>query len=223
MEEYIKMKIDEQCKEEDLESIRAEYEAKIPKSQLLIPKKLAKQEELRPTKVISSKHVQNRRMLMTFFIVIMFAVIFYIILKTLTASSHFMDPVIYYNKAIVEQDESQLSQVFPKGVLNSTNFPEISSILSNLNEQGQKLGGEGYTIVEYLVEKRALEQNEIEYIEEEINEKYEVNVKVTKAYKVVLDTIFKNDSNANTVREELYVYQVNKVWYWHTLDLNRKF
>jgi hypothetical protein len=216
------MKENKQHSEEEIKKQRKDYEAKIPKDQLLIPKKFASQKELKPVKRVTTKQMQNRKMIISGVAVIGFAITIYILLTALSSSSHFMDPVVYYNKAIVEQDESQLSMVLPAAILDSKQLP-TTEILADLNERGLALGGEGYTIVEYLVEKQEVTKEELANFQQTLNNEFSVDLKLTKAYKVILDTTFKNDTTSNTVREELYVYQVNKVWYWFTLDLLRDF
>jgi hypothetical protein len=211
-----------QQNEEEIRKQRKEYEAQIPQDQLLIPKKYAHQKEIKPIKAVTTKQLQNRRMLLSGVAVIGFAITIYIILTALNSSSHFMDPIIYYNKAIVEQDESELSMVLPSVILESEQL-SANEVLADLNESGLKLGGEGYTIVEYLVEKQEVSKEEIDSFQQQLNSEYSVDLELTKAYKVILNTTFKNDTTSNTVREELYVYQVNKIWYWFTLDLLRDF
>lgn len=216
------MKETKQRKEEEISKQRKEYEAKIPKDQLLLPKKYATQKELKPAKQVTTKQIQNRKMIISAVAVICFAIIIYILLNTLSASSHFMDPIVYYNKAIVEQDDSQLSMVLPKPILDANQF-STSKILADLNESGLKLGGEGYTIVEYLVEKQEVTKDELEDMQQKLNSTFMVDLKLTEAFKLVLDTTFKNDTITKTVREELYIYQVDETWYWFTIDLLRDF
>ena len=154
------MKENNQHNEEEIKKQRKEYEAQIPNDQILIPKKYANQKELKPVKQVTTKQIQNRKMIISGVAVICFALTIYIILTSLSASSHFMDPVIYYNKAIVEQDESQLTMVLPKSILDSKQL-STTEVLSDLNDNGLKLGGEGYTMVEYLVEKQEVSNEEL--------------------------------------------------------------
>jgi hypothetical protein len=216
------MKENNQHNEEESRKQREKYEAQIPNDQLLLPKKYANQQELKPAKHVTTKQIQNRKMILSGVAVLGFAITIYIVLTVMSASSHFMNPVIYYNKAIVNQDDSQLTKVLPNEILESDQL-SATKVLAELNESGLTLGGEGYTIIEYLVEKKEVNQEDLVDFQQKLNSEFSVELKLTKAYKLILDTTFKNDTTSNTVREELYVYQVNKVWYWFTLDLLRDF
>lgn len=141
-------------------------------------------------------------------------ILFITIISSILGNSY-KKPVDSFFNGIEDADGKTFAEAFPDVMADELDdYADLDDILEYLQEDLEDEYGRNVKISFKVVEKEALDKDDIEDIEDEFKSNYSKRVDIDKAYKLDLDVTFKGkEDNETIVFDRIVVGKIDSNWY----------
>ncbi len=164
---------------------------------------------VQPVKVLSGPQKATR-------LVIAAVVLIAIIVSVILIRNQYQKPIKTYYKALNQKDASGMCEAFPSWLLDAPADPEAMSIydmcsviVSSVNSRY----GSACRVSADVNTKTEVEESYLQQLEDGIRSQYQVEVDVSKGFRLKLVVVYSNGGTEYQAIEYARIYKINGHWY----------